>query len=425
MPLEYSSLGSALGSLAGTIPALAQKDWFISAAGSNNADGATAGTPTNEAERQRRWGIVSRLAPNTAYTVTYQDSPADQVNYLLHTAPGSSLLIQGTRTQTKAGALTAVTAINRGAQTPWSVTEGTLGAGDVGRIMRITAGARVGNYARIVKDNGAGNVRTTPFGKLAYSFFDPDPQVTPVAADAFQVVTMPTLNIGTAWFTQGSNEAPSSPPLAGAIQFDSLNLNGGAGVQGVLNSENIQIFLSQCICSNLGFAGPGGLFSIAGGGCDGACFLVSGPVLTLSGCSIMSGQFTVYPGGYLNIDGDTIIQGGAGGALFVLPGGVVDGGLVSAFDCANNLGILLAPRATYRSTTLGKGADLLWGTANTGHGVRLLSGAGLFYITKPTINGGLGAGREALVGGTDKLWGAIPFNDSGAAASSAVIAATA
>jgi hypothetical protein len=31
------------------------------------------------------------------------------------------------------------------------------------------------------------------------------------------------------------------------------------------------------------------------------------------------------------------------------------------------------------------------------------------YVTKPVINGGLGAGRESIVGGTDKQWGAIPY----------------
>jgi hypothetical protein len=50
-----------------------------------------------------------------------------------------------------------------------------------------------------------------------------------------------------------------------------------------------------------------------------------------------------------------------------------------------------------------------WGTANAGHGVKVQSGAMYSYVTKPTVNGTLGVGREALVGGTDKLYADVPY----------------
>jgi len=58
---------------------------------------------------------------------------------------------------------------------------------------------------------------------------------------------------------------------------------------------------------------------------------------------------------------------------------------------------------------LQQGAVPDWGTNNTGHGVKVQSAGIYSYTTKPTINGTLGAGREALVGGTDKLYSAIPY----------------
>jgi hypothetical protein len=54
------------------------------------------------------------------------------------------------------------------------------------------------------------------------------------------------------------------------------------------------------------------------------------------------------------------------------------------------------------------GATPDWGTNNAGHGVVVSSGGYSSYVTKPTINSGLGAGREAKVGGTDKEYSAIP-----------------
>jgi hypothetical protein len=53
-------------------------------------------------------------------------------------------------------------------------------------------------------------------------------------------------------------------------------------------------------------------------------------------------------------------------------------------------------------------SDAVYGTVG-GFGARVHAGGKLFYTTKPTINAGLGAGREARVGGTNKLWSEIPY----------------
>ena len=60
-------------------------------------------------------------------------------------------------------------------------------------------------------------------------------------------------------------------------------------------------------------------------------------------------------------------------------------------------------------TWIQSGAVPDWGTNNAGHGIIVASSSVYSYSTLPTVNSGLGAGREARVGGTDKLYAAVPF----------------
>jgi hypothetical protein len=60
------------------------------------------------------------------------------------------------------------------------------------------------------------------------------------------------------------------------------------------------------------------------------------------------------------------------------------------------------------NSTVQTGAVADWGANNTS---RYYYSIGGFYshVTKPTINGTLGAGREAQIGGTDKVYGVVPY----------------
>ncbi len=51
----------------------------------------------------------------------------------------------------------------------------------------------------------------------------------------------------------------------------------------------------------------------------------------------------------------------------------------------------------------------LWGGTAAGYGMKVKAGCQVQYANKPSINSGLGAGRETIVGGTDTLWANIPY----------------
>lgn len=401
------------GQLAATV---FQTSWFVSATGNDSLDGTTAANAITEAERQRRWGPIVRLASPT--TINYLNSPATPVNLNAQLALAASLSLLGTRTQTKNGAFTAVTTLNRGTQTPWSVTGGTLGAADVGSIIRITSGARIGANARVMKDLGGNQVRTTPFGTGSVSSFWTT--VTPVNTDPFEVVTLPTLTLGAIQVAGLSNTPPVASPLQNTLLFDSLTIDGGANILGVVAALNIETFYTQCILKRFGMYG---LFHIPlGGGMDLISTFGGSTVNALAfGC--LNSQISVDPSCVVVFDLDCLFQNSQ---LSVIAGAACDGGLVSFFDTTGaDLALVVNAGATYRSVPTFS-TDLTWGTANTGHGAAVKSAGHVLYTTKPSVNAGLGAGREAVVGGTDKLWGAgIPFNDSGAAASAAAIVALA
>jgi hypothetical protein len=398
---------------------LPQTAWFIDPTLGNDANnGLTAVTALKtDAERQRRWGALAVIGATT--TVTYLGSPptTDQVNYNAQVKDGAALIVKGQRTTTKSGALTAVTVLNRGTQTPWSVTQQLLGVGDIGSIIRITGGARAGAYARIMKSLGGGAVRTTPFATFALSPI-PLTVVTPQIGDPYEVVTLPTLEIGSANFTQLSNNFQVASPPANLVQFDSLLLDGNFTL-GVFSSLGIEVYFSQCLMQNLTFTGcPNTAFRHAGGGIDGCVWKACSQALALA-CGALNNSCAAFSGGHLALDFDCLFQNSE---LFVEADTDVDGGFVSFFDSASaDTALFVDSQGLYRSTTLASSGDLLWGTGNAGHGAVVKSTGRIVYSTKPTINGGLGAGRESLVGGTDKQWGAIPFADSGAAASQAAI----
>jgi hypothetical protein len=390
---------------------LGQTAWFISEAGLSSNSGLTASSPITELERQARWGRTAQSSANT--TVTYLDTPSVICNYDWRNGPeAANLTITGVTTQAKTGTITVVTALNRGTQTPWSITGTGLGAADVGKIIRITAGARVGAYARIAKDLGANAVRISPFGTASLTSFQGFTPVTPQVNDPFEVLNLITLQCGTMRFSQGSNLTPYFPSTGhNVVNFDLITIDGGSAFQGSLNSENITITLTRGIYKRLGLAGPYGAYLMLGGGIDGLA-IVAGPICFAFGGACVGSSMLVFQGASINVDYDFLFQAGqvvVGNSGFGGGPASMVGGNVAFFDAAFDGAFSIESGSTYQSTNENGVGDLLWGTANAGHGVRVRSFGGFLYTTKPTINGGLGAGRELLAGGVDTLWAAVPI----------------
>jgi len=402
---------------------LLQTSWFIDPVNGNDTNsGATLALALKtDAERQRRWGPSTRLVAPT--TVTYASSPpsTDKVNYDVAYLDGASLTVQGTPTIVKPNiTLSAVTTLDRATQTPWDITGGTLGAADVGLMVRINQGARVNNYAAICKDLGGNKVRIAPFGNLdianTVTLGYPFVQVVPQVNDVVDVIDVPTLTVGLLSFRAGTNSMfAAGPPFINGVLFDSVRLDGaGSGantLMGTVELHGANAFYRQSILKQVRLIGGGGQW-MAGGLIAGLLQVQSvyssngGPFCSLLGFGTLAGSlgvFTVQRGASCVLGGDCLFQN-----FSIFTFGMLYGEFVSVFDRSGaNLAVQAIAGGVYRSRVL-LTSDLLWGDGNAGVGVRILSASALVYGTKPTINTPQGAGRQSVIGGVNTDWAAVP-----------------
>lgn len=374
--------------------------YFLSSAGSDANDGLTAAKPLKTFARLSQIiGPISRTAGDIVINVG-SSPPTDALNMNVGIADGTGLAIRGTPVVQATGTLTGVTVANVGANTPWSIADAGLAGGwaaHVGKLVRITGGARAGNYARVVKDLGAGAARISPFGNVAVGVGVPAFQVvTPVIGDPYEILSPPTVRAGGLNFRllSQSGVVVASSFLRNAVTFDGVTLDGNTMLAGV-DGRLVPVVFKQSIGTGLYM---GSDYVIAGGGgFDGSAAGI-GSLVNLDGVGVM-GNFLVYQNASAVALNNTIFQNAAlscGGTLTVFG--------LSFFDRAAANNTLLVNQGGYC-----RASGATWGTANAGHGVIVTSGSRLSYNTKPTVNATLGAGREAQVGGTDKLWAAIPY----------------
>jgi hypothetical protein len=385
------------------------QDFFIDSTagvGNNENTGASALVPlNNDNELYQRWGDFAQLT--TPRTVTYIQSPTTQTNYDVQFL-GGSLTLLGTRTLVLGPVvLTAVTVQNRATQTPWDITGPGLGAAHVGLIVQITASgvpANVGAYATIVKDLGGGKVRVSPFGTKVVSTVSFN-VVTPVAGDTVEVISFPTLQTGKIRFRLGSNINFTASPLTNCAVIDLLKLEGSsdaASLVGIVICESTRVFYQRVVQSRMRWGGFGGTLHFFCGGhiITGSVSFLAGSTCNLDAVAIGNVLLSALPGCSVVMRKDCIFQAGGWG---VVGNCRINSQGTAYFDSAG-IGCNLA-FGVYSQT----GAIADWGTNNTSFGIGLSSGAFYIYVTKPTINATLGVGRETRIGGTDKLYGAIPY----------------
>ena len=410
---------------------LQQTAWFVDTAGNDENDGSTALTPVKtDIEIQRRWGIGVRAQIAQTTTITYAQSPTNQTNYLFALAPGGKVNFVGTPTVSKAG--TIITAVQTQVRTPgsellWAITAVGIGATEVGKVVVITASgtpANVGAYALVMKDEGGGKVRVSPFGTYSNTtgLFT---QITPVVGDTveFRDMSATTLQLGK---IEGHNDqsATAQSPATG-VTFDSLFLDSvpGAAYQGALLSFGLGFYYARCVGKVLRLGGMSSnmptqhFWRGAGWASGGNITLHSAGVLSLSQIGSIGASAAPRAGSNLLLSTDCYFQDANVTTGF--PGAVIDSSGAAFVDrTTSNSAVSVVAGSTWRQS----GAVPDWGTNNTGHGVVVTSTGGYVYATKPTVNGTLGAGREAQIGGTDKLYGAVPFIEP---ANNAALVATA
>jgi len=389
------------------------QDFFIdSATGHNENDGSFTSPLANDVELYQRWGASCNL--ETERVVHYAQDPTTITNYDVNIFDNASLTLQGTLDTSQTGVvITAVGAQVRtaGAEARHRITGATLGAADVGKLAIIVTGTagNIGAYAKILKDNGGGQVIVSPFGKgeLGFPGFT---EVTPIVGDAVDIVTPTTLLVG-AIRVKNMARGPGSfgaPPI-NIVVFDSVTLDGDNTNfgQGEIYLDGIYSQLLRGNLKDINFSGSSTI-SLAGLICDGGgiegTINVSGDGISLQRCGVLNATIQVNHDGLFVCYIDTYFQGSY---IIIFQGGVVSSAGSSFFDML--LGFVNPIMVTYFGSYAQIGTTPDWGTNNTGYAIYVESGCKYVYQAKPTINGTLGAGREASIGGTDKQYAAVPY----------------
>jgi hypothetical protein len=407
--------GAFVRELQGNRRALDQTQWFVNSTAADNEGTGLVGDPLQtDVEIQRRWGVGTWPSLTQPVSVTYAQSPAGLTNYAFTQETGAALTILGTRTVDRAGVvLTAVTAQNRATQTRWTITGAGLGATDVGKLAIITqsaTSANVGAYGRVLKDNGAGQVVVSPFG--TFSIASGFTTVTPGVGDVIDVVSLTTIKVGDISYRRNSVAAAGATP-SNVVVFDSVLLQGdSATILGQIVAENVPTMYARTICKQLNFMGASTntfAHDVCGGGVDNACTIGPGTSLRVRKSGLMAtGGFisaiqTRGTNAFGQLDSDCYFQDSG---LQCNPLCRLNTQGVSWFDGASASRVLVVLQGALCAQS---GAIADWGTSNASFGIVVRSGGSYNYVTKPTINTGLGVGRETLIGGTDKLLAALPY----------------
>lgn len=391
-----------------------QTAWFIDpTSGSDENTGLTSGVPIKtNAELQRRWG--SKVIFDVIPTITYMGAApiTDEMNFNIMVRDGG-LIFKSTPTVTRSGTFSAITALNRGTQTPWAITDGTFDfTGSVNSQIWIPSGARAGARAWVAKAVSAGVARTSQF------FIQPTTDgttvpVTPQIGDAYEVRTLPQVYVGTVNF-----ESSASANIA---SFLDLRLTGSRTGGSSLPAGAIMGIPYQgpnaigCFMDNLVINSP--LYGVS---CRWASGIITSPgkVYVIGGLVTGSG-IGIAEGGVAYIDWDVLVQGATNG-IFMNMGAEARVGSIGAFDCTGTVMVVNDACKAIMSHVL-SGTTLFYGTNNAANAAQVAQGSHMRIATLPTCNAGLGLGREISVGGENFLWADMPVSGTNSKSSVSLI----
>ena len=406
MPDGTTVVGSVFGDgvwlrLTGTSDPMwqSQTDWYVdpaSSAASDENSGADAAHPVRTIDEVRRRTQSTFAEANLAPTIHLQsdipssDSFVDDFQFVHHGAtvsPVSLLTWQGVRTQVDSGTITAVQQPNPATGADRTVTaEGFAWGPNVarGRQVVMTSGAANGAAFWVMKDKGSGVARVTSPSTLANIF--PLPPV-PVAAGSFRVDGLTSVGPDALIMVRSGFRVYRD------LSFASMNVSAGCPTA---------VSFAHC---HLSFLTAGGTYAPASAyNCQVTDGLFRGGFINLFCGAVMmvdGGHFAELEFGQYQIS-NWEIQGITNGMRLTHGAYVRMFGLIGAWDSGQDGLFVNGSRCE------GEG-ETVYGGGNAGRGVRVTAASSFVYSNKPTVNAGLGLGRECEVGGVDKVWGDIPF----------------
>ncbi len=396
-----------------------QATWFIDPVGGNDeASGIDAGHAIKTcAERIRRVG-VGGIVPQ-ATTINYLNSPSAsdvEVMSKLLIGVNSTLTLQGTRTVAATGTLTGFTAFNRAAQTKNSIQDTSIDfSTHVGRLCRITSGARLNVAWIITKDLGSHAAEISTPGTTNPASFGSFARGTPQVGDPYEIVTIPKIAFGEMSFGQAANQYPTTGfgrVIAQDLEFDFGNLSTTSFASGCI-ADFAKLIFVRCKFGPTSFRGN--TVSLYQTYHTGYAFIDQGSIQFRAGAH--STHVQANNGGRASLDFDQLLEGGQ---IAGFRGGYIEVGTACAFNKTGD-GVGINPGCTLLCSPAGDTVTALWGTGNTGRGVNAPAGANVIWYTgtggaRPTINAGLGLGRELMLGGDDFVWTDAPVQAGGAVA---------
>lgn len=253
---------------------LTQPEWHVNAITGNNANtGENAldippGTgPVEEwAEVERRYSTYAgyQLADPTGGALDFyidSDLPdTDPINLLLRVTSNTFLVrFIGAVTAGRAGSITApVTARNRAANVPWSITDATTTwVGEVpttpawtSQRIQINAGPRAGLTAWTAKKVGANEVRTSEWVFNVSSTSGAIVRGTPQVGDTYDMLTTSRVTWGTVDVkdpraADGGSGGVAGPSLT--VILDGLTIDAN----GMMLQDQSQLYLFDCLIENV------------------------------------------------------------------------------------------------------------------------------------------------------------------------------
>lgn len=406
-----------------------QPTWYFNSAAANNRDtGLDAAHPLRDLEElHRRLGRGTWVFKQpTTITIAGSYASTDPL-YMpaAYSGDAGQLTIQGAAATVLAtGTISTFTAFNAGSQAldtitvAWT-TGGSSFAPYIGKFMRVTSGPRAGVTWLISRDLLSNTAEITSPGisapltgglQLAYGFT----RTVPVATDPFEIVSLPSaycgeLNFGAAT-TIATGSSVSRVLLTGLAlhwttvthTIDNFNAPGVTGGAVVVNASNCEL---SCFTSNVAqqFRGIQNAFP------DG-CALIGQNVAMQANLHHRAGGTAAHH--FILSSAIAVISQGElleGAALTVSGGGRTSLTSMRQFrDSGFGVNLQTGANVTF-------GSDV-WGTGNPGPGIIINSMSRAQYTSgsPPTINAGLGIGREVRLGDRDVLYADLPMTSRGA-----------